>query len=796
MKNFSSLAVIAWALAGSGTVMAQDGAGDADVQQAAAAPASVDDEFSIVVTAQRREQNLQDVPVSVAVTSGAALEKANISNLENLSVRTPGVRIAQAPATDQMHIRGTGSGFNPGFEQSVATFVDGVYRGRARSSRASLFDVERVEVLKGPQTTYFGNNAIAGAFNIASRKPEFDFGYNATLLYAPAHEEYVAEAGVNVPLGDTLAARVAGRFSGMDGYIENTRTGDKGPHLRDFIGRVALRWEPSDNWSTDLRVDYGRNRDTSTLSAEVTSCPPPVEFGGPRGYCARYLGDFGAQADTRLDYSSTAGPSLFEYDMLEIALSNSIMLGDHELSLISSYFDHEVLVVTDVLPFPYDGVFGAPMAASVLQTEDYQQYTQEIRLSSPVGQTVEYMVGAYFLRGDLDMNWNTGYWFAPFSNLPPIAAAGFPANSPVVHAVANEQRETTLSAFGALTWNVSDRLRMVLGARYARVKKRADRYAPVGVAREYLMEDFVPVSPAAQAAAAALIGLSIDDEFIIPSRTDDKFMPSAVVQYDLSDDVMAYASYTSGFKAGGYGFSTSDSFGPENVDAYEIGAKGSLFDRTVNFNLALFWSDYSNLQEATQILVVNDPNDPSDDAFRSIVGNSAASRAKGVEFGLQVRAATGVKLYGDIAYLDSKYRDYPGAPCTLIDALNITSCSTNMGGVRRAFSPKWSGSVGADLTAPLGDLDFSLNPSMYFSSRYFQQVANGDRLLSQPAYAKVDLRAAIGAPGGKWEFAVIGKNLLDRTTASYRQVIPTANGSIQALADRPRSVAFQLTLRN
>lgn len=800
MKAMTSATALAWAI---GIAAAPGMAGAASAQDAATV---VDDSsgvaaeqdsggIEILLTAQRREQNLNDVPISVAVTSGETLQRANINNLEALSLRTPSVRIAQAPASDQMHIRGTGSGFNPGFEQSVATFVDGVYRGRARSSRAALFDVERVEILKGPQTTYFGNNAIAGAFNIVSRRPEFDFRYNASALYVPVDGEYSLEAGVTAPLGETLAARAALRLSGMDGYIENTRTGDDGPHLRDMIGRVALRFEPSDNWRSDLRVDIGRNRDKSTLSAEITSCPPPAEFGGPRGYCARYLGEYGEEADTTLDYSSTAGPSKFDYDMTEIAFSNSIMLGDHELALISSYFEHEMEVYTDVLPFPYAGVFGAPFGADVMQAEDFKQYTQEVRLSSPTGGRIEYMLGAYFLRGDLDMAWNTGYWFAPFSNLPPIAAAGFPANSPVAHRVLNKQRETTLSGFGALTFNATDRLRAILGARYSHVTKKATRDAPIGIARDPLFADFVEVSPEAQAAAARIIGLSIDP-FPIAKREDDKFMPSAVVQYDVTDDVMAYASYTNGFKAGGYGFSTADVFGPESVDAYEIGLKGSLANRSVNFNVAMFWSDYKDLQEATQVLIVNDPTTPNDDAFKSVVANSAASRSRGIEFGMQWRASPLITLHGDVAYLDSKYRDYPGAPCRLDDALTTANCSTNMGGVRRTFSPEWSGSFGANVRIPVAELEVRLDPSMYFTSRYFQQIANGDPLLSQPAYAKFDMRVGIGPADGRWEFALVGKNLTDRTTASYRQVVPTANGTVQALADRPRSVGVQLTVRN
>jgi iron complex outermembrane receptor protein len=166
-------------------------------------PASASD-GEIVVTAQRRSQRLQDVPVSVSVATGATLERANITNLEGVAIRTPNVRISSAPVSDFINIRGIGSSLNLGFEQSVATFVDGVYRARSRASRAALFDIEQVEVLKGPQTTFFGNNAIAGALNITTRKPSNSPQANASAFYAPATHEYTLEAGVSGPITDTL----------------------------------------------------------------------------------------------------------------------------------------------------------------------------------------------------------------------------------------------------------------------------------------------------------------------------------------------------------------------------------------------------------------------------------------------------------------------------------------------------------------------------------------------------------------------------------------------------------------
>src|SRR6185312_14273182 len=247
---------------------------------ASAAPAALEE---VVVTAQRREQRLQDVPVAVTVVSGKALAQQNITSLEAVSVRLPAVRIVSGPLTDYLNIRGVGSGQNAGFEQSVATFVDGLYRGRSKATRAALFDVDQVEVLKGPQTTFFGNNAIAGALNITPRKPDREFDYNFSAL-GGLYGEFQLQGGVSVPLTDTLAVRVAGRYNGSNGYVSNSFTGLSGPHTRELIGRVAVVWEPTDNFSSTLRFDRGRNRNLETYNAQLLNCPQGAcgVFGGAR----------------------------------------------------------------------------------------------------------------------------------------------------------------------------------------------------------------------------------------------------------------------------------------------------------------------------------------------------------------------------------------------------------------------------------------------------------------------------------------------------------------------------------
>ena len=175
----------------------------------------------VVVTAQKREQSLQDVPISVAVTSGESIEKQNLTDLGELAAQTPNIIITDAPGSDQLYIRGVGSSINGGFEQSVGTFIDGIYHGRSRYSRGVLFDVERVELLRGPQSTYFGNNAIAGALSVISRKPGHELDGYVNVLFEPDDGERSVEFALGGPVTDTFGVRVATKIYGMSGFVRD-----------------------------------------------------------------------------------------------------------------------------------------------------------------------------------------------------------------------------------------------------------------------------------------------------------------------------------------------------------------------------------------------------------------------------------------------------------------------------------------------------------------------------------------------------------------------------------------------
>ncbi|MGE4323368.1 MAG: TonB-dependent receptor [Sphingobium sp.] len=759
----------------------------ATAQQDPAEPAANSTE--IIVTAQRRAESLQNVPVSVGVVGGDVLQQQSLTSLEAVSSRQTTVVIRPAPGGDQIAIRGTSSGFNPGFEQSVATFVDGVYRPRARSSRAALFDVERVEILKGPQTTYFGANAIAGALNITTRRPKDEFGANMLAYYSPDLDEYNLEAGLDFPVSHRFGLRLAGRLAGMDAITRNGRLDKRGEQeTRQF--RISGRGDLSDAIRVDARFDYVRTRHTGDAALEIVDCPPkdlPAS-----GQCAAALAQLGS-FDNRLDrYNATGFMDRFYLDLYEGMVSTTIDLGGPELVATSAYQHQKAGITIDNINMPINSPLGVSALIPSQVNENFSQFSQEVRLQSSGSGPFNYMIGGYYERSRTKVFSGTGYFQARFGALVP---AYFSPDDLIVQITRTNQLSKTWSGFATASYDVTPELKASVGLRYSSVTKDAVRDAVYGTLEPFapgatpdLSRGFTPGPAAGQAALAGLLGISLSP-YPISHRKDSEWMPSANISYKITPDIMTYASYVHAFKAGGYNLQVGlDTFGPEKADSYELGIKAAWFDRRLTTNLTFFLTDYGNLQEAGNLFTSTGVPIP-------FVGNVAASRAKGVELEVNAAIADGFTMRGSLGYLQSKYRDYPNAPCSPYQtALGMTCPQPNMAGATRFNSPRWSGNVAADYrTALSSDLDMTLGASLYFRSKYFLQTIPED-ITAQSGFAKVDLRASVGSSERGWNLAIIAKNVFNRLTATFAGHAPTAPGTTQWIADRGRSVGLQLTM--
>ncbi|HEY0962252.1 MAG TPA: TonB-dependent receptor [Pseudomonadales bacterium] len=810
----------------------------------------------ILVTAQKREQSLQDVPISVSAVTGDALQAQNLGEMEAVSMQLPNIHISESAIGDKLFIRGIGSGINAGFEQSVGTFVDGVYYGRSLQTRSQFLDIERVEVLRGPQSTYFGNNAIAGALNITTRRPTGEFNGYVNSFYEFEHNERHVEGAIGGALTDTLSARVAGLSSGLDGWMQNLNTARSEGEERNRALRASFLLEPGDTFDALLKVEGGRF-DVRGRNLQTLDCPPAT---GPAGTCAVVAApvlamfgasfatplfpDFDDSFDTNTQYNGPVPPqytavvnslgaaearlpvpapvaALSARDVGDLRNTNTTLtlnwrLAAHTLTAVSGFsrYEFDFRQPTDFVPLP---------VAGAEQVEEFDQFNQEVRLVSDTRDTFDYVLGAYWQTNELDVRENIHLYLAPPYSQPAATfftdACRAPArqNDPTCRLPAtiagvdslHAQEEDSWAGFGSLTWHLDDALRLTFGARYTHVDKSLDR--------RQTMQDRAPgITVPCIAAVADALGCTAGAPLLITSaspprgrafgwqqgtlaldRTDSAFTPSLNLQWDMTDDVMLYASYTEGFKAGGFDqrnlalSAVTGQFEPESVDAFEAGMKSRLLDEALTLNVAVFRSDYDDLQVSTFDGVVN-----------FLVNNAGSARTQGIETDLRWAAGTSLVFSAAVALLDARWNDYRDAQCTALDLALApnANCSVSpvtgllvqdLSGADLLMAPDWSGNVGAEHSWTLGaGLELHTQLLVYFEDDKFL-AADNDPATLQERFAKVNLRVALVGEEG-WEVAFVGRNLTNELTSPHIEDLPLrSTNSFFALTDRPRTYAVQ-----
>ena len=746
----------------------------------------------IVVTAQRRPERLQDVPLSVQVISGSKLNQQNLDALATLAQTVPGVHIETAGRSVELYIRGIGSGQNQSFDQSVGMFVDDIYHGRSRLSMATFFDLDRVEVLKGPQSTFFGNNAIAGALNIVTHQPDKTFDGSARVLYGQ-YGQYVAEGAIGGPLTDTLAVRVAGTVNGMSGWINNTVTGKNMPSEDNAAGRIALAWTPIENFDATLKVEAGNNRSGGATFLQLSNCPPPAPFVLVAGQpCATYLAHnapIGINDDSNASVPGTGTRLTTQEDVL---------------TLNARHWGHTFTSVSGFSSYNYDLNFDNEQIGTnflnINAPERYHQFSEELRVASPTGGRIEYLGGLYFQTDELVYGQNLGYFFLSptISTLAPFAA--LVPYLPIGQEINYTQPEHVYSAFGSLSWNITDRFTLSGGLRASRVDKSYTQNLYYGTQTQSF-GGIVPLPSNLQPLPNAL-GLGPPGT-LSGSRSDHALMPSVRIQYKLDPAKMLYFSYSRGFKAGGFngvdnsGVAANLPFQPEHVNAYELGIKTEWLNDALLVNLDVFRSDYTNLQSSVSITT-------SSNRLVSVVQNAAASRSQGFELETQWAVTRSLRLSANATYLDAYYIEYPNVPLsgtqrfcranpTQSYCLDLfpggVGATQDLSGKPPPYSPRWSASVvGAYSIALPGQLRLTTELSDIISSRYFFTSVD-DPLAQQGSYARLDGRLTLETTNGRWAVDLIGKNLTDRTIALFGA--SAVDGSVGIRPEEPRNLALQ-----
>lgn len=716
-------------------------------------PASLGD---IIVTAQKREQRLQDVPVSITALPGRQIEELKITDLRSIQAYVPNLAVLNSGVNPVVYIRGFGSGpNNVAFDQEVSVYLDGIYGGRGAQFSAPFFDLERMEVLRGPQGALFGRNTAAGAISLVSAKPRDRFEGYASAGYDFERDGYDVTGVVSGPLSDTIGARFAGKFVRQDGYIRNLFNGKDDPQLRDELARLTLVWKPSDGVDITAKGEYGRHllKGGVTVSGSLTT---PTDFDD--------LGDFRYVSD------NYAGSGLSEHSGIKTyngALTANVALGDHTLTAIAGYSHFTTRRLSAYDERNPDGTVPANNANAKFGNafpERFTQWSGEVRIASPTKQFLEYVIGAYYDTSKYHLHQNTYY--------RNVGAAGTIAGH---QSTDFDQDSDAYSFYGQGTLNATDSLRLIAGLRYSHTSKDG-----------FFTSRTVSGTP--------FNGIGPDRS---GSLSESYWDPSVTLQFDINRDVMVYATYARGSKSGGFVSNTYNvsaagfQFRPERSTNYEAGIKSTLLDGHATINLSVFRTEFKNLQQSAY--------DPDQRTF--ITRNAASARSQGVEFEMQLLPDPSLSFTASVAYLDAKFLDFPGAPCFAEPGNCVSSNPAtlpNYAGVPLLFAPKLSGNVGFRHQLALGDFRLVTGANAQFRSDYY--IADGYSKIwgLQDGWVKLDARIQFGPEHDRWNIALIGRNLTDEHTVGAAIRFP---GSITGTArsintmDEYRSLSLQGTVR-
>ncbi len=728
-------------LSGVATAAMLVSAAPAMAQAAPADTATIDDSNTneIIVTAQKREQNLQDVPISMEVVSGERLADFNSNDIKSVMNYTPNVFVQSTAGNDVIYIRGFGSPpANFAFDQSVSLYVDGVYAGRSRQAQAPFFDLARVEVLRGPQGALFGKNTAAGAVSVVSAGPTKDFEGKIAANYNFDFKGTDFTGYLAGPITDTLGARLAMKVVNQDGYIRNLATNHDDPEVKQQLLRLTLKWEPSSNFDYTAKIEYA-NRDVIggiTVSSPLTSGQDPKR--------------------TRFLQRSALGDEGMKTKSVMISGTGNLSIGDYTLTSVTGYSWFNANIVNGFdQTIPNSG--GAVTNNSVYNSfpERFEQVSQELRILSPTGRTFEFVAGAYYDHSKYRLDQLQGFNILNLFGSPYFGRIDSRFN----------QTAESYSVFGQGTLNVSDALRVIGSLRYSHTSKDGDFasrlvYGPFAIR---------PISSA------------------VGSISEGNVDPSATIQYDIAPRIMVYATYGRGSKSGGFVSNTlgtrdaTFTFKPERSRNYEAGIKSTLLDGKLVANVSVYDTQFKNLQVSVY--------QPATSSY--LTGNAASATSTGIEGSLALYLSPNFDISASGAYQDVKYDDYPGAACLASQPASCLPATNNLAGYRVAYSSKYTGNVTAHGRFDFADdLKLDITGVAAGRSKYFDSDNQSPIFGVQKGYVKLDLRVQLADQDESWFVAFVGKNLTNELTTGSAFNLPAP------ITAAPRAILYLEPPRN
>ncbi len=681
----------------------------------------------VVVTAQLREQSLQDVPVSVSAISGAKMMEAGLSKIEDLQAYVPNFTMTESSIGTDIYIRGIGSGENQGFEQSVGMYVDGIYYGRAQLARAPFLDLERVEVLRGPQNILLGKNSIAGAINISTASPSDETEFYAQATFEPELNEQVIDFVASGPVSDNLRARFSMRQRHTDGFVKNQVLNRDEAQRDEATYRLKLAWDIGNDADAMLKFELGSfdviGRQSEILTdnpsdsdiflftgrtyGEIlndTTFPDLGAAGGLVGSLPSGIRDLIQLQDNGSILNMQADDSVLDVKADRKRHSNGDFSNNDTQNItfkMNKYVDGDTFTsITAYMAYQYDeecdcDFTGAPLFQVVME-EEYEQFSQEFRWISAPGENFDMIAGAYFQyndvyffdsivlpstlipqlinaadilegggRGDYDpgANGNTGF------ELLGIGDAG---NSLIDIRSPRDFKSDSIiaSTFVQGTWIMNDSWRLTLGGRYTFEKKSGSRKLEFGLPDGSVL-------PIGETDTAAAVTFAAERHDLAGKRTESQFAPLLNLQWDVNDVAMAYFSARRGFKSGGYDARSNSSPSadptPSNPTAVLanprvlIGSFEFEEERATSYELGLKTSLFDGVAELNSALFYTQFDNLQVSVFDGTlgfnVGNAAGAVTQGIEFDGRVALSEHMILGAGLAFLDFEFQDHKLGTC-------------------------------------------------------------------------------------------------------------------------------------
>lgn len=697
----------------------------------------------IVVTATLREKSVQDIPITVTVLGADLIARADINDAAGIAINTPGLTLGEfAPGQPILTMRGVGSADDgAGLDNSVAAFLDGVYIGRGAGVNFDVFDLERIEVLKGPQGALFGRNTIGGAISVVTSRPNLEEFEGKASVTGGNEGIFRAQGLITGPISENVAGKLVVNHRQHDGFVRNTllqrdvndedTVSVRGQILAD-LGNTE--WLISADYLSDDRLSGGR-----------------FPFVSPFAAVAESLGANRPQTNA----SPIIGFS--DREQKGVSIQGDIQLGSGTLISISAYRNVETdwempsvgapLGGTDLA----NGVFGRDVTDDI--DEEVTTYSQELRYVSDNDGPLNYVAGLFFFQEETDR--------VEQFHMTTNSIAGGQVNIGTEY-TRTENETTSYAAYGQATYDFSEDWTLLVGGRFTRDEKdyvatavdcgqsEADR-AAAGFAN----------FPGCQDAGGSLSIVS--ETFRAPANASfNDFSPMASIQYRPTDNAMLFATFSTGFKSGGFAGSqgvesaATAPVNPENANNFELGFKSELMDRRLRLNATAFYTDYSDLQ------IVRFGPVPNSAFGTFITANIGSADIYGIEVDFNFLVTDNFTLAGNYAFLESEANDL------IIE--NRMGIEIDVSGVTLRQSPKHSLNLIADYFVPLGDMgDLNFNAQYSYTSEQRFDYLNDDTIAEK--ISLIDARIDWTTPSGKYKISLWGKNLADYNYVKHSYVI-------------------------